>query len=331
MERRTTILITIVSVIALVFWLQITIGLDLIALTLLTINPIFLIPPFAIFGISYLIRTYRWNVLLKTFKNETEGLRLFPILCGGTWMNLIIPFKIAELIRPMWLNDHDMYSFPQATASILIERFLDFAILILLPVTMTLSLFSQNISLVQSQITSSILILLAFVGFLIIIRSDKFLSFAIKLLSKTFKHSENLKDKAPQFAEELALGMRKMLTPRRALPALLLTLIIWFLESSKLMFLANAIGMPYLPLEIALITGSLSYVGGHALIIPSGLGIFISQTAIFTLLFPTSLTQIQATSIALLDVIVYVSALTITGAPSIIARGKKTKTNKENK
>jgi hypothetical protein len=216
-----------------------------------------------------------------------------------------------------------LYSFPKASASILVERFLDFAILLLVPIAATLALLSQSFFIVQSQILGSLLVLVAFIAFFLAIRSDRFLEFAVKILARTFKHSETLKDRAPQFAEELALGMRKMLTPKRALPALGMTLIIWLLEVSKLLFLAQAVGIPALPLEVALIAGSLSYVAGHALIIPSGFGIFLSQSALLVLLFPTWISLEQAISIALLDIIVYVVALTITGAPSIATQRKE--------
>ncbi|MHA1713891.1 MAG: lysylphosphatidylglycerol synthase transmembrane domain-containing protein [Candidatus Ranarchaeia archaeon] len=320
MEQRTTAIITIISIFAIIFWLQITIGLQQVFLTLIGINPIWLIPPFSLLILSYILRTIRWNIILRSYKHPTEGMKLAPILCGGTWMNLVIPLKIAELVRPFWLKDKKLYSLTQGISSILIERFFDFCILLLVSISMSILVFSSTVQDLTPRLASTIIIFSALIVFFVAIRSERFIAFITKVIAKTFSPSKRLREQVPRFTEQLATDLRQLIVDRRNGPlALLISLPIWLLEAAKLVFIGVALGS-HIPLEIALFAGSLSYVAGHALIVPAGIGIFFSQYLFLAILIPDSI----ATAVALLDVIVYVVWLTVTGAPSIFYLGAGT-------
>ena len=232
-------------------------------------------------------------------------------------MNLVIPFKIAELVRPFWLRDKRLYSLTLGVSSIVVEGFFDFAVLLLIPISMSLILFGGTLEQLPQTLASSFIIFGALIVFFLAIRSDRFIQFSTRILAKTFSPSQRLREEVPRFTEQLSYDIRQLIMDRRNAPlALLISLPIWILEAFKLVFIGVALGYP-IAIETALFAGSLSYVAGHALIIPSGIGIFFSQYVFLVLQVPADI----ATATALLDVIIYVLWLTGTGAPSIFYLG----------
>lgn len=91
---------------------------------------IILIPGLLITIIHYIIRSYRWRILLK----GGEGVKvkdLFDSIMIGNFGTYLLPLRAGEFMRPLMLTiRNSQISFPSAFASVVIERFFDLAMVL---------------------------------------------------------------------------------------------------------------------------------------------------------------------------------------------------------
>jgi hypothetical protein len=164
----------------------------------------------------------------------------------------------------------------------------------------------------------------AFLAFFLLIRSKRVVGFLARLASRLFKPSKRLRDEVPAFVEHLAQDLVKEIGSPHSGWAFLLSVPIWLLEALKLMYLGLAVGLPLTPIQSCFV-GSISYMGGHftGLFIPAGLGIFLFQAVTLSGTLGTlGIVTPQVATLALLDGLVYVIALTLLGVPSIASMGR---------
>jgi hypothetical protein len=91
--------------------------------------------------VFYVIRTYRWKVLLSPISNV--GTRdLFGPVMIGYGANFILPFQLGEVARTMAAMDSTRLPFTPIAFSILVERLFDFLV-ILAALAISLSMHDQ--------------------------------------------------------------------------------------------------------------------------------------------------------------------------------------------
>ena len=112
-----------VSAVFLLWALQ---GLDLqqVAQYLKRGNYLWLIPSVGVYFLAVLVRTWRWDYLLRPLKRIPVK-RLFPVVVIGYMGNNIFPFRVGELLRAYVLKRNEQVSISSSLATIVVERIFD--------------------------------------------------------------------------------------------------------------------------------------------------------------------------------------------------------------
>ena len=118
------------------FWIGIAITILLLMLFVATVdvgrmieavaeaNYLFLIPGIGMYLISVLLRTVRWQLLLRHMRHVAVT-RLYPVVVVGYMANNLLPMRIGELVRSYYLGEREGISKTSALVTILVERVLD--------------------------------------------------------------------------------------------------------------------------------------------------------------------------------------------------------------
>lgn len=99
--------------------------------TLKAVNYIYLIPPFLILPIVFVIRAERWKYLLIPVRRIGIP-NLFTATMIGFAVNNILPARIGEIMRAYVIGRKENISKSAALATVVVERFFDGLIVILL-------------------------------------------------------------------------------------------------------------------------------------------------------------------------------------------------------
>ncbi len=331
MRSRYYYIIAIVSLILIIFWLQIALfaagfgGIGAIFVVLSTANLFWLLPAIALFALAYVLRAIRWWVLLRPFKTPGNPANLYPMLVGGIFLTYVAPLRAGDLATPYWLKEKKGTRFSAGLASIVLARFLDFSALIILIVVSVFLIYGTLTGAAIEAILVPILLGVIFVVFFILIRNDRFVKFLSRILGRLFKPSERLKAEVPNFVENFADDLRTDVGSWNTGWAFLLSVPIWMLETMKLTFLGLAFGVD-IPIVTSMFVAAISYIGGHAvgLLLPAGIAIFLFQVlALVPLLVSFGIPGVVPISIALLDGLLYILGFTIMGVPSIATMGRE--------
>ena len=94
--------------------------------------------------VLYTIRTYRWNVLLKSVGINKSFAELFKVLLIGVFYGLITPGRVGELARAYYLNERKSVTI----STILMEKLVDVFVLAFLSI-ITLMFFFHKYSILN--------------------------------------------------------------------------------------------------------------------------------------------------------------------------------------
>jgi glycosyltransferase 2 family protein len=105
--------------------------LDQLATYLRTINYWYLVPLVALVIVTFILRTFRWQIILGNIE-RIEFWQAFHPLIIGFMLNCILPGRVGELARPVLLRQKRGVSVTTGIATVAAERIFDIAALILL-------------------------------------------------------------------------------------------------------------------------------------------------------------------------------------------------------
>ena len=128
--RRAWVLSTGIAISALLLWFA---GRDTdlaeIWQTMRGANPAAIVPFTACLLVFYVIRTYRWKILLSPM-SDVRTRELFGPVMIGYGANFILPFQLGEVARTMAAMDRTRLPFMPIAFSILVERLFDFLVIL---------------------------------------------------------------------------------------------------------------------------------------------------------------------------------------------------------
>lgn len=227
------------------------------------------------------LRAFRWQALLKKLDIILPFKKIFYIFMGGYYISNITPAKSGDVFRNYLLKREGL-SFSKSLPSTFIERIFDFIILITLSI---IGLLFVSVPAIEAIIT---IVLVAYIVLIIlgiyISLSEKRILFFFDKLYKTFKwfpKSHSIKNKITRMALDYNKSFIKYNKPCMIIGVLLLSLIVWILESMIVWFSFYAIGLP-VNIFIVMFILLVSVLIGVASSLPGGLG---SQEAVMVLLF----------------------------------------------
>lgn len=171
--NKQALLKTLLTVVLLTF-LVIKIKPQGIAAVFAQTNVLLLVVSLPLFFAAYVIRTAKWEVLMRAVDVKTSFWRDMKILIIGTFYGMITPGRVGEVARSFYMKERKSTTLP----TIIWEKVIDILILILLS-TLSSLLFFDDIRLFYL----TLLITLLFIVFLALAVNKKM----IGMLAKLFK------------------------------------------------------------------------------------------------------------------------------------------------
>ena len=114
---------------------------SLFLVTLRQVHPGWLAASVAATLVSYIVRAFRWQVLLANLKHIPLGTLTGATIVG--FSAIYVLGRAGELVRPIWLTRREQTPFSSSVATIVAERFLDSLLLI---VVFAAALFQVEVS-----------------------------------------------------------------------------------------------------------------------------------------------------------------------------------------
>ncbi len=280
------------------FWLGIAISIIALYLTLRDVpfdafmralgaaQAVWFIPAFVAFMAVLVTRAARWSTLMG---GTPLGIT-FHAQNIGYMLNMILPFRVGEIGRAFVIGQKTEVSTATAFSSIVVERLLDLAAVVLMFVVFA-QFIPMDPGLARAATISAVLVvmLIAFVG-VVIWQSARFEIILRSMLMRFPKlHAETWIKRYRDFTA----GFKLINTARRFGIVLVTTLLIWVFNISMAAFTMAA----FLPLRVdqAGLMMVAANLGGAAPSAPGGLGPvqFFARTA---LVLPFSLDATIATA-----------------------------------
>src|SRR5437764_7308642 len=240
------------------------------------------------FYFSFLVRTVRWEVLLRNTGESSRFGTLFHIIILAWFANCVLPAKMGEFYRAYLLRQQTEVSGSKGLGTIFSERALDFLVLMSLLVVSGLISFHAQVPerFIPAFIVGLVIAAGLIAGLLLMRYSEGRLSRFLP---------ERLRERASRFKH----GLLSAFAGR--LPLLLgLTVLVWMAESARLFLVVQA-----LPLHISLSLAQIMFIALVASLLttipalPGGL--VLVEGGIIAVLVFFGLTASQALSVAILD------------------------------
>lgn len=218
-------------------------------------NPVLFLSAFAVYYLSFPIRTLRWRLLLENVGYSRKGATplppfhvLFEILFTSWFANAVVPAKLGDIYRAYLLRQEADVSATRTFGTVLAERLLDLSVLLLLFLAAALVSLHENL---PSFLRTGLYVTLALVvlGMLALLLLRLFREQLRRFVPRRFQ------DYYDQF-QIGTLGSFKRL--HLLLP---LTVIIWFCETGRFFFIA---------LALSLLPGSLFHIGAISMFMALG-------------------------------------------------------------
>jgi uncharacterized protein (TIRG00374 family) len=254
---------------------------------------------FAAFYFSFVVRTVRWEILLRNTGERNHFGELFHIIILAWFANCVLPAKMGDFYRAYLLRQQTEVSGSKGLGTIFSERALDFLVLMSLLIVSGLISFHATVPerFVPAFIVGLVIAAGLVLGLLVIRYSEGRLSRFIP---------ERLRERAARFKH----GLLSAFAGR--LPLLLgLTVVVWTAESARLFLVVQA-----LPLHVSLSLAQIMFIALVASLLttipalPGGL--VLVEGGIIAVLVFFGLTSSQALSVAILDrVISYWSLIAV--------------------
>ena len=281
------------------YWIGLAVSVVLLALFLLTVdvrgmltaigdaNYVFVVPAVAMYLVSILFRSLRWQTLLKHMR-PVKVTRLYPVVVVGYMANNLLPMRMGELVRSYYVGEREGISKTSALVTIFIERLLD--ALTLLMFIAAIALFVPLIGLAEGfseksgvawpllVIAVSLPFVAAFGGLLFVaLVPSKARAASTVLLSPL---PGTLAGRLGRFVDLFLDGLSPLRSPGTILVLFLLSIPIWLFEAALFFLIGFSFDLHQVydgPGELAVaavLVTSLANIGSSVPAAPGGLGLF---------------------------------------------------------
>lgn len=274
------------SILLLVLFL-LTVDVDRMARALSEANYVYLVPGIGLYLVSVLFRTLRWQVLLRHMKRVNVR-RLYPVVVVGYMANNLLPMRLGELVRSIYLGEREGVSKTSALATILVERVLD--ALTLLFFIFVIALFVPMVGLAEgfgerSGVAWPLLVAAVSIPFLA--------AFGVLLLFAFFPAGTTtvalalLRPLPRRFEEAIGNliamflhGLTPLRSPRTLGTLFLLSAPIWLFESSLFFMVGFSFGLDRVYSSLgqmavaSVLVTAIANVGSSVPAAPGGIGLF---------------------------------------------------------
>lgn len=252
------------------------------------VSPQFLAISCIVLLASFIVRTWRWSVLLRASGYRVHADTAFKCIMFGWLINYLLPARMGDLARGVTLKTSENTPLSVGLSTIVIERAMDMLVLaIMLVAAIFLVLNSPEMIDIAAATLAVAFGLVAVLGVLF-----KYDRVVVDKLGKRFdfigKSLEHFKKAVSSLAgNPMAIAL-----------CLILSFPVWILEASSIYFAAMAVHYP-LSMTVAIVAGIVAFIVQAIPTTPAGIGVHEGTIAGILLLFGVNTSL--GTSIALLD------------------------------
>jgi uncharacterized protein (TIRG00374 family) len=271
-------------------------------------NPAWLLVGAGFYAGSFVLRTWRYRVLLRTADHLVGRTDVFRSIAFGWFVNFLLPARAGDATRGLALKTTAGVPFGVATGLVVVERVLDMTVL-------GLAMFAIGWLFLRTE-RAGVLALGAFGIAAVLLLGLA----AVVLLDE--RVADRLHDRFPTVEEGLA-ELKDALARTAGNPwalalALLLTVPVWIAEVSTIYFSARAVGVDIS--SVATVTAAIAAFLAQAVpVTPAGIGTY--EATITAVLSGFGVPPGTGTALALVDHFMRVGLVYIIGAISAVHIG----------
>ncbi|WP_457548796.1 flippase-like domain-containing protein, partial [Archaeoglobus sp.] len=256
---------------------------------------------------TFIFRTWRWSVLLRTSGYATSRDNIFKCLMFGWFINYLVPARLGDVARGVALKTTERTPLSVGLATIVVERAMDMIVLavLLIPAVAVLSkekFISLEIFAVGIALSLVVVLIFAY----------KFDHLFVRLFEKRYT----------SIAESMKLLKRAIKEIYRNPYAIALCLGIsvpvWLFEVLSIFLAARALSFN-IPFSVAIVSGVVAFIVQAIPLTPAGIGVYEGAIASVLTLFGIPLDA--GLTIALLDHLARGLVIYLFGALSTIHIG----------
>jgi uncharacterized protein (TIRG00374 family) len=243
----------------------------------------------AVYYASFLVRSWRWKLLLRNAGENRSTLSLLPILMVSFFVNCVVPAKMGDIYRAYLARVRQQVVAARALGTIIAERLLDLVVLMaLLLVAGAIVFHDRAPAVLVPYLIAGVLVCAAGVGAIAVMRAGRGQRILRLLPEAVFHRYESFRMGTVNSFKNLTL-----LVP--------LTVLVWGMESGRLALVVYALGdgsslgaaqLLLIALVAALLTTVPFLPGGLGLVEAGMVGVLVSVGGVG---------RSAALSIALLD------------------------------
>lgn len=130
MKKARQLLIGVAIAVGALYYTLRNVSMDELAASFNDINLIYILPAIGLTLLSYVTRAYRWQILLRPFKEIPIKDIYAPLMIG--FMGNILPARAGEFLRAYLMGKKHGITFAGAFSTIIVERLFDLIILLML-------------------------------------------------------------------------------------------------------------------------------------------------------------------------------------------------------
>ncbi len=244
--------------------------------TLSRVNMLYLFLAILIVLAQYIIRAWRWRILLIPVKDTSFLNRMLSLLTGFA-ANCVFPGRLGEFIRANYLGRAEKISGSATFGTVVMERIFDGFCLILILVIgiMTTSFPDEYKDIAFSLRGAAFSIFITYIliiGFIIGFRykTDLFIDGFKRVF---FFLSSGLKEKGIGIIRNLSLGLAPLKGSYRWALAIFYSAMIWFIALYQINFIECSIGIK-LPFVASFFIQAMAFIGVSIPLAPGFIGPF---------------------------------------------------------
>ncbi len=149
MKKARQLFIGLAIAVGALYYTLRNISLDELIASFKEVELVYVLPAFAIIILTFVVRAYRWQILLRPFKQIPVKEIYAPLMIG--FMGNILPARAGEFLRAYLVGKKHGITFAGSLSTIIVERLFDMVCLLILFVWV----FVVNVDMFDPQLTFS--------------------------------------------------------------------------------------------------------------------------------------------------------------------------------
>lgn len=237
MKKARQLLIGLAMAVGALYYTLRNISLDELIASFKEVELIYILPALGIILLTFVVRAYRWQILLRPFKQIPVKDIYAPLMIG--FMGNILPARAGEFLRAYLIGKKQGITFSGAFSTIIVERLFDLVFLLILfawVFVVKVDMFDPQLTFSGVSVQTMLMGFGQFCGVLVVgllcfmfllAYKEEQVKFCIGWLAKPLP--ENWKKKISIMVGEFALGCKIVKNPGALLQIIILSAVLWFL------------------------------------------------------------------------------------------------------